>query len=53
MNPITVKEIVSASKGRLLYGDGNAVVREVSTDSRKVAADTLFIPIIGEVHADT
>ena len=42
----TAKEICAAVDGRLLQ-DGNAVTG-VSTDSRKVSADELFIPLVGE-----
>lgn len=50
MNEITVNEIVNATNGRLLFGRDDAVISEVSTDSRKAGANTLFIPLIGEVH---
>lgn len=50
MNEITVNEIVNATNGKLLFGRDDAVISEVSTDSRKAGANTLFIPLIGEVH---
>lgn len=43
-----VRDIVCACKGTLLCGEENTVVRGVSTDSRNIAPDTLFVPIKGE-----
>ncbi len=43
-----VREIVKACQGKLLCGDENAVIRSVSTDSRKIDSGTLFVPIKGE-----
>lgn len=48
MEEISVKEIVAATKGRLLQGLDSMVINHVSTDSRDVKEKTLFIPIIGE-----
>ena len=48
MRAVTVQEIAAAVGGTLLAGDGNALVTDVSTDSRTVGADALFIPIVGE-----
>ena len=46
MIPCTAKEICAAVGGTLLQ-NGNTVTG-VSTDSRKVSADELFIPLVGE-----
>ena len=43
-----VRDIVAACKGKLLCGDENTVIHGVSTDSRKIAPSTLFVPIKGE-----
>ena len=45
---MTVKEIAEACGGRLLCGNENTVVTSVSTDSRKISAGALFVPIKGE-----
>lgn len=45
---VTVNEIVQASEGRLLAGDGSRTVTGISLDSRKVGAGDLFVPIVGE-----
>jgi len=50
MNAITVNEIVKATAGKLIDGDGNAEVSGVSTDSRKTGVNDVFFPIVGEVH---
>ena len=48
MRQVQVKDIVKAVGGNLVWGDENAVVTNVSTDSREVKTGTLFVPIIGE-----
>lgn len=48
MKAIQIRDIVEAVSGRLAWGDETAVVRHVSTDSRDIKDDTLFVPIIGE-----
>ena len=45
---MTVKEIVEACGGRLLCGNENTVVTSVSTDSRRISAGALFVPLKGE-----
>ena len=50
MDIITVKEIVEATGGNLLCGDPAREIRGVSTDSRTVGTEDLFVPLIGEVH---
>ncbi|MBI4278344.1 MAG: hypothetical protein HY660_07790, partial [Armatimonadetes bacterium] len=44
---LTVREIVEATGGRLLAGDPAGVVTGVSTDSRTVSPDDLFVPLRG------
>ena len=39
---------MKAVGGKLVWGDENATVTNVSTDSREVKTGTLFVPIIGE-----
>ena len=39
---------MKAVGGKLVWGDENAAVTNVSTDSREVKTGTLFVPIIGE-----
>ncbi len=41
-------ELAEAVEGKLLWGDPDRVFSGVTTDSRKVAAGNLFIPLIGE-----
>jgi len=41
-------QLVEAVKGQLLWGAGEQVFVGVTTDSRKVAKDNLFIPLVGE-----
>lgn len=48
MNPITIKEIVEATGGRLLSGKEGDVITGVKHDSRECSAGDLFVAIIGE-----
>ena len=48
MRQVQIKDIVKAVGGKLVWGDENAAVTNVSTDSREVKTGTLFVPIIGE-----
>ena len=45
---ITVSDIAKAIGGQILFGDGETTVSSVSTDSRTVSSDCLFIPLKGE-----
>jgi UDP-N-acetylmuramoyl-tripeptide--D-alanyl-D-alanine ligase len=45
---INVKNIITATKGKLLFGDETTEVKDISIDSRKVDKGYMFIPIIGE-----
>lgn len=49
MIDLTLAEVAEAVGGRVVGGDG--VVRSVTTDSRRVGRDALFVPLRGE-HAD-
>ncbi len=48
MKKLTIKEVVEATKGKLLTGNKDDVVGNVSRDSREVTIDTLFFFLIGE-----
>lgn len=48
MKDITVKDIVKATKGRLLWGREQEPVEHVSFDSRRIEENTLFVPLPGE-----
>ena len=48
MSPCTVAALCAAVGGKLLSGDGAAVVTGVTTDSRAASDGQLFIPLTGE-----
>lgn len=48
MEQISIKEIIGATDGTLLWGDENTFVTSVTTDSRKSGENMLFIPLEGE-----
>jgi UDP-N-acetylmuramoyl-tripeptide--D-alanyl-D-alanine ligase len=48
MEPLTLTRIVQLANGRLVQGDGNGIVRRVSTDSRTLQPGDLFVPLRGE-----
>lgn len=48
MKPIQISDIVTATGGRLLWGDDIAAVDNVVIDSREAGQGSLFVPIIGE-----
>ena len=48
MEEMRVKDIVTATGGRLLCGDENTPVYHIKTDSRSVGAGDLFVPLKGE-----
>lgn len=48
MEHITVNEIVTATGGQLLGGDGDVEVSRLSIDSRDIDGGDLFVPLIGE-----
>jgi UDP-N-acetylmuramoyl-tripeptide--D-alanyl-D-alanine ligase len=45
---MTVKEILSATGGKLLCGNEDTVLEHISIDSRSMKENDLFVPIIGE-----
>lgn len=45
---LKINDVVKAAAGKLLQGNKDLVVREVSTDSRKIIKGSLFIAIGGE-----
>lgn len=48
MMRMTLSQICSAVNGRLLSGAGDTAVASVSTDSRAMVPDGLFVPLTGE-----
>lgn len=48
MKAIRIEDIVKATKGTLLSGNGSLLVTNVTTDSREAKEGTLFVPIVGE-----
>jgi len=48
MQILGLKEIVEATKGKLIFGEIYKEINGICTDSRKVAEGNLFIPIKGE-----
>ena len=48
MEQMTVDEIVKATGGRLLCGDGNLPLIHISIDSRTMKGQDLFVPLVGE-----
>jgi UDP-N-acetylmuramoyl-tripeptide--D-alanyl-D-alanine ligase len=46
---LTIEAILAVCKGEILYGEvTNQLITSVSTDTRKISAGALFVPIIGE-----
>lgn len=48
MKPISVRQIAEAVEGTIAWGDKEAWVNHVVTDSRKAGKGSLFVPICGE-----
>lgn len=48
MEQISIKEIIGATGGKLLWGNENTVITSVTTDSRKSGENMLFIPLEGD-----
>lgn len=48
MNNITVKDIIRATGGELLFGDENTEIKDICINSREAKPGDLFVPIIGE-----
>lgn len=47
-NMLNINEILEASKGKLVNGSKDYIVKNYSIDSRKINKEDFFIPIIGE-----
>lgn len=50
MQRLDIKDILEATGGRLICGEPDFVVSEITTDSRKAGVNMLFVPIVGENH---
>ncbi len=50
MRNFRLDEIAKAVKGQIILGNHDVLVNKISKDSRKVSRDTLFFPLIGQVH---
>ena len=48
MQEFTIEDILNATGGILVCGDENKKISSVSTDSRTLDGDTLFVPLKGE-----
>lgn len=48
MEALSIKDIVNAVDGKLISGDFNSIVTSVSTNSKEIDQNALFVPIIGE-----
>lgn len=48
MKELTMREIASAIGGKIISGDGDRAVNNVSRDSREVKSGTLFFALVGE-----
>ncbi|QXM05810.1 UDP-N-acetylmuramoyl-tripeptide--D-alanyl-D-alanine ligase [Crassaminicella indica] len=45
---LSIQEIIEATKGKLIKGDISDFVYGISTDSRSIKSNELFIPLVGE-----
>ena len=48
MEHIRVKQVVEAAHGRLLCGNEDQALANISLDSRNMSGLDLFVPIVGE-----
>lgn len=48
MENITVQDILTATGGTLLCGDPKTIIDGISTNSKELGANTLFVPLLGE-----
>ena len=48
MQSLTIFEIVEATGGTLISGNGSFSVENITTDSRTATHKSLFIPLVGE-----
>ncbi|MBF8982245.1 UDP-N-acetylmuramoyl-tripeptide--D-alanyl-D-alanine ligase [Lutibacter sp. B2] len=46
---LTIHEVMNATKGILIQGNDNKIIEGISTDSRSIRNNDLFIPIVGEM----
>ncbi|MGN0243167.1 MAG: UDP-N-acetylmuramoyl-tripeptide--D-alanyl-D-alanine ligase [Lachnospiraceae bacterium] len=51
MKNMTIHDVLEATGGRLLCGNENKLISDISTDSREMSEHTLFVPLLGE-HVD-
>ena len=45
---VTIQDIIDATDGTLLRGDPAMRIQHITTDSRSIPEDCLFVPIVGE-----
>ena len=45
---LTIAEILQATQGNLLQGDPHTIITQISTDSRTLKKDDLFVALVGE-----
>jgi len=45
---LTVREILKATSGKLLAGEKDLKLKELSTDTRTLKKNSLFVPLVGE-----
>ena len=45
---LTLKQIAQATGGMLWYADGDEIVKDVITDSRKIIEGAVFVALKGE-----
>lgn len=50
MIKLSVNDLIKATNGKLLYGDSNTYIDNITIDSREINNNSLFIPIIGEKY---
>ena len=48
MENVSVQDIIVATGGVLLSGNGGTMLNKIRLDSRQVESGDLFVPIIGE-----
>lgn len=48
MQRMNINDILTATGGRLICGNGDFEISEITTDSRKAGVNMLFVPILGE-----
>lgn len=48
MIPLKVSEILRATNGRLISGNRNIIIKNISTDSRSIEKNEFFCPLVGE-----